>query len=171
MFGLAEQLKRVHGEVDKIENNLSVADRTIRGMESIWGSIRNMVSSSGTRGSKPQAAAESQRLDRAVEQRNTLKEQARQAPSGTAQPSASRSDSRAQREYSEDWQGAVKKLEDQQDEDLDHIGRAVKELKVMSKEMGYTLDAQTKSIERLGDRTDAVDSRLAKSNLRVKRML
>jgi hypothetical protein len=30
----------------------------------------------------------------------------------------------------------------------------VRELKTMSMDMGYTLDAQTKSIERLSDRTD-----------------
>jgi hypothetical protein len=40
----AEQLKRIHGDMDKIEENLNFADRTIRGMESIWGTVKNMVS-------------------------------------------------------------------------------------------------------------------------------
>jgi hypothetical protein len=39
-----EQLKRIHGDMDKIDENLNFADRTIRGMESIWGSVKNMVS-------------------------------------------------------------------------------------------------------------------------------
>ncbi len=163
---VAEQLKRVHGEVDKIENNLNVADRTIRGMESVWGSIRNMWSK-GTTTSKPASAAEAQRLDRAVDQRQSSKIMQR----GASDLAPVRAEAKAVREYGDDWREKQRKLEDQQDEDLDHISRAVRELKTMSMDMGYTLDAQTKSIERLSDRTDAVDARLAKSNVRVKRML
>jgi thymidylate synthase len=160
-----EQLKRVHGEVDKIENNLNVADRTIRGMESVWGSIRNMWSK-GTSTAKPPSAAEAQRLDRAVDQRQSAKIMQRGSDVAPV-----RAEAKAVREYGDDWREKQRKLEDQQDEDLDHISQAVRQLKTMSMDMGYTLDAQTKSIERLSDRTDAVDARLAKSNVRVKRML
>lgn len=161
----SEQLKRVHGEVDKIENNLNVADRTIRGMESVWGSIRNMWSKSTSTG-RPQSAAEAQRLDRAVAHRQTGK-----GNDGIREEKTSRVESKPIKEYGDDWREKQRKLEDQQDEDLDQISKAVKELKSMSLDMGYTLDAQTKSIEKLSDRTDAVDARLAKSNIRVKRML
>jgi hypothetical protein len=161
---VAEQLTRVHGEVDKIENNLNVADRTIRGMESVWGSIKNMWSRGTGGGGRPQAAAEAQRFDRVADKRQTGKVQAEQM-------AASRTASKPVREYGDDWQDKQRKLEDQQDDDLDHISRAVKELKTMSIDLGCTLDAQTKSIEKLSDRTDAVDARLAKSNMRVKRML
>ena len=163
---MAEQLKRVHGEVDKIENNLNMADRTIRGMESVWGSIRNMWSKGSTSSTRPQSAIEAQRLDRAVEHRQTAK-----LNQGPINVKPGQVEPKPIKEYGDDWREKQRKLEDQQDEDLDHISRAVKELKSMSLDMGYTLDAQTKSIEKLSDRTDAVDSRLAKSNVRVKRML
>ena len=38
-------------------------------------------------------------------------------------------------------------------------------------DMGASLQAQTKSIERLSDRTDSIDARLGKSNMRIGRML
>ena len=62
-------------------------------------------------------------------------------------------------------------MEDNQDEDLDELSKMVGQLKNMGQDMSHTLDAQTNSIERLSERSDAVDSRLAKSNLRIKRML
>mmetsp|Transcript_71538 Transcript_71538/g.191015 ORF Transcript_71538/g.191015 Transcript_71538/m.191015 type:complete len:132 (-) Transcript_71538:6-401(-) len=131
-------------------------------MESVWGSIRNIWSKPGAQ-SKPQLASEAQRLDRAVDQRKSTKQE----------PVKGRgiSEAKTTKSYSDDWMGKQRQLEDQQDEDLDHISRAVKDLKAMSLDMGHTLDAQTSSIERLADRTDAVDARLAKSNVRVKRML
>ena len=135
-------------------------------MESVWGTIRNMWSK-GASTAKPPSATEAQRLDRAVEQRQSTKILQR----GPADVAPGRTETKAVREYGDDWREKQRKLEDQQDEDLDHISRAVRELKTMSMDMGYTLDAQTKSIERLSDRTDAVDARLAKSNVRVKRLL
>ena len=134
-------------------------------MESVWGSIRNMWSK-GTTPARPQSAAEAQRLDRVTAQRQTGK-----LSEVNREGKPSRVESKPIKEYGDDWREKQRKLEDQQDEDLDHISRAVKELKSMSLDMGYTLDAQTKSIEKLSDRTDAVDARLAKSNIRVKRML
>jgi len=62
-------------------------------------------------------------------------------------------------------------MEDQQDGDLDELSKMVGQLKGMGVDMASTLDAQTKSIDKLNERTDAVDSRLAKSNLKIKRML
>lgn len=158
----------MHGEVDKVEANLNFADRTIRGMEGIWGSMRNYVSK-GTAAVKgrPQSAAESSRLDRAAQGRSTGGSYEASAASG----GGARAAPKAQRQYSEDWQGKLQKMEDNQDDDLDDLSKMVGQLKSMGQDMGNTLDAQTASIERLSERSDAVDSRLAKSNLRIKRML
>lgn len=167
----SEQLKRMHGEIDKVEENLNFADRTIRGMESVWGSFRNYVSK-GTAAVKgrPQSAAsaaEGSRLDRAAQGRPIA---SRDAPAGAAAGGEGRSQ-KPIREYSEDWQGKLQKMEDNQDDDLDDLSKMVGQLKDMGRDMGHTLNAQTTSIDRLADRSDAVDSRLAKSNLRIKRML
>jgi hypothetical protein len=62
-------------------------------------------------------------------------------------------------------------MEDNQDEDLDDLQKMVGQLKGMGQDMGRTLEAQTKSIDRLSERSDAVDSRLAKSNLRITKLL
>ena len=155
----------MHGEVDKIEANLNFADRTIRGMESIWGSFKNYMTKGNVKSSRPRAEAEAEKLDQ--------NRSARQSGS-TGRNLADSFNARAnnqQKEYASDWKGKLQKLEDQQENDLDDLSRMVGELKAMGKDMGTTLDSQTKSIERLSDRTDAVDSRLAKSNIRVKKML
>mmetsp|Transcript_58350 Transcript_58350/g.143141 ORF Transcript_58350/g.143141 Transcript_58350/m.143141 type:complete len:225 (+) Transcript_58350:117-791(+) len=161
-----EQLKRIHGDVDKIEENLNFADRTIRGMESIWGSVRNMVA-------RPVSAVktsvtESIKLDKATA-RTPAGAAAQRAPVPAA---ASRPAAAAQQKtYGEDWQGKLHKLEDEQDKDLDTLSGLVGQLKSMGTDMGVALKGQTQSIERLSDRTDTVDARLAKTNLKVKRML
>jgi len=167
----AEQLKRMHGEIDKVEENLNFADRTIRGMESVWGSFRNYVSqgTAAVKGRQQSAAstAEGNRLDRAAQGRPSA---SRDAPAGATSGGVGRSQ-KPTREYSEDWQGKLQKMEDNQEEDLDDLSKMVGQLKDMGRDMGHSLDAQTKSIDRMSDRSDAVDSRLAKSNLRIKRML
>jgi len=157
----------MHGEVDKVEEHLNFADRTIRGMESVWGSFRNYVSkgAAAVKG-RPQSAAEGSRLDRAA--------QGRAGGSPRAAAAAGLGGSRApkaERQYSDDWQGKLQKMEDNQEDDLDDLSRMVGQLKSMGQDMGHTLEAQTKSIDRLSERSDAVDSRLAKSNLRIKNML
>jgi hypothetical protein len=158
----------MHGEIDKVEEHLNFADRTIRGMESVWGSFRNYVSK-GTAAVKgrPQSAAEGGRLDRAAQGRPGGSREAGPAAAGSGGARAPK----AEREYGDDWQGKLQRMEDSQEDDLDDLSRMVGQLKSMGQDMGHTLDAQTKSIDRLSDRSDAVDSRLAKSNLRIKRML
>jgi hypothetical protein len=163
-----DQLKRMHGEIDKVEEHLNFADRTIRGMESVWGSFRNYMSkSTSTVRSKAQSIVEGSMLDRAAQGRQGS---SREAPAASGVGGKARAP-KAERQYSEDWQGKLQKMEDTQDEDLDDLSRMVGQLKSMGQDMSHTLDAQTKSIERLSERSDAVDSRLAKSNLRIKRML
>ena len=159
----------MHGEVDKVEEHLNFADRTIRGMESIWGSFRNYVTK-GTAAVKgrPQSATESSRLDRAAGGRAGG---SREAPAPASSGMGGTRAPKAERQYSDDWQGKLQKMEDNQDDDLDELSKMVGQLKSMGQDMGHTLDAQTKSIERLSERSDAVDSRLAKSNLRIKNML
>ena len=159
----------MHGEIDKVEEHLNFADRTIRGMESVWGSFRNYVSK-GTAAVKgrPQSAAEANRLDRAAQGRPGS---SRDAPKSAASGSGGGRASKSERQYSEDWQGKLQKMEDSQEDDLDDLSKMVSQLKGMGQDMGHTLDAQTKSIDRLSERSDAVDSRLAKSNLRIKNML
>mmetsp|Transcript_32006 Transcript_32006/g.75878 ORF Transcript_32006/g.75878 Transcript_32006/m.75878 type:complete len:141 (-) Transcript_32006:17-439(-) len=61
----SEQIKRMHNEVDQIDNNLNFADRTIRGMESYWGSFKNYVSKPA-KPARGAASAEGERLDTAV---------------------------------------------------------------------------------------------------------
>ena len=158
----------MHGEIDKVEEHLNFADRTIRGMESVWGSFRNYMSK-GTAAVKgrPQSAAEGSRLDRAAQGRPG---DPREAGASGAVSGGGRA-SKAERQYSDDWQGKLQRMEDSQEDDLDDLSKMVGQLKSMGQDMGHTLEAQTKSIERLSDRSDAVDSRLAKSNLRIKRML
>eukprot|EP00960_Hanusia_phi_P038546 753476-Hanusia_phi.AAC.16 len=155
----------MHGEVDKIEANLNFADRTIRGMESIWGSFKNYMTKGSVKSSRPRAEAEAEKLDQSRSSRQSNSSGRNLADSFNARANNQPKD------YSSDWKGKLHKLEDQQENDLDDLSRMVGELKAMGKDMGTTLDSQTKSIERLSDRTDAVDSRLAKSNLRVKKML
>jgi len=154
----------MHGEVDKIDANLNFADRTIRGMESMFGSVRNYFSKPSAPPSRPASAKESDRLDKAAQNRVSSRGPAAGAAGGRSEP-------RAQKEYGEDWQGKLSKMEDQQDGDLDELSKMVGQLKGMGVDMASTLDAQTKSIDKLNERTDAVDSRLAKSNLKIKRML
>jgi len=158
----------MHGEIDKVEEHLNFADRTIRGMESVWGSFRNYMSK-GTAAVKgrPQSAAEASRLDRAAQGRPGGSREAGPSGAGSGGVRAAK----AERQYSDDWQGKLQRMEDSQEDDLDDLSKMVGQLKSMGQDMGHTLDAQTKSIERLSDRSDAVDSRLAKSNLRIKRML
>ena len=158
----------MHGEIDKVEEHLNFADRTIRGMESVWGSFRNYVSK-GTAGvkSRAQSAAEGGRLDRAAQGRPGGSREAGPVAAGSGGTRAPK----MEREYGDDWQGKLQRMEDSQEDDLDDLSRMVGQLKSMGQDMGHTLDAQTKSIDRLSDRSDAVDSRLAKSNLRIKRML
>jgi len=165
---VAEQIKRMHGEYDKVETNLNFADRTIRGMESMWGSVKNwMTKSSAERERPPSAgAAESAKLDRASA--------ARQAASGSRAGSDVRgasSRSVEEKTYGEDWKGKLSKMEDQQDRDLDDLSRMVTDLKGMGKDMSYTLDAQTKSLDHLGDRTDVLGSRLKTSERKIGKMI
>ena len=162
----------MHGEIDKVEEHWNFADRTIRGMESIWGGIRNYVSkgTAAVKGaSRPQSAVEASRLDRAAQSRpgggRSQEESAASGGAGRAAPK------KVEKQYSEDWKGKLQRLEDNQDEDLDDLQKMVGQLKGMGQDMGRTLEAQTKSIDRLSERSDAVDSRLAKSNLRITKLL
>jgi hypothetical protein len=161
----------MHGEIDKVEENLNFADRTIRGMESVWGSFRNYISKGAPAKGRPQSASEGSRLDRAAQGRaGGSREPAAAAAAGGSGLGGSRAP-KPERQYSDDWQGKLQKMEEKQEDDLDDLSKMVGQLKSMGQDMSHTLDAQTKSIERLSERSDAVDSRLAKSNLRVKRML
>ena len=170
----ADQLKRMHGEIDKVEEHLNFADKTIRGMESVWGSFRNYMSKGTDKVKKVgKAAVEGSMLDKAAGGRlsGALGVAAsREAPVAGAAAAGGRA-KKVEREYGDDWQGKLQRMEDNQDEDLDELSKMVGQLKNMGQDMSHTLDAQTNSIERLSERSDAVDSRLAKSNLRIKRML
>ena len=126
-----------------------------------------MSKSTSTVRSKAQSIVEGSMLDRAAQGRQGS---SREAPAASGVGGGARAP-KAERQYSDDWQGKLQKMEDTQDEDLDDLSRMVGQLKSMGQDMSHTLDAQTKSIERLSERSDAVDSRLAKSNLRIKRML
>ena len=44
-------------------------------------------------------------------------------------------------------------MEDKQEDDLDDLSKMVGQLKSMGQDMNHTLDAQTKSIERLSERS------------------
>ena len=62
-----DQLKRMHGEIDKVEEHLNFADKTIRGMESVWGSFRNYMSKGTDKVKKVgKAAVEGSMLDKAA---------------------------------------------------------------------------------------------------------
>ena len=164
----------MHGEIDKVEEHLNFADKTIRGMESVWGSFRNYMSKGTDKVKKVgKAAVEGSMLDKAAGGRlsGALGVAAsREAPVAGAAAAGGRA-KKVEREYGDDWQGKLQRMEDNQDEDLDELSKMVGHLKNMGQDMSHTLDAQTNSIERLSERSDAVDSRLAKSNLRIKRML
>jgi hypothetical protein len=156
----AEQLKRMHGEIDKVEENLNFADRTIRGMESVWGSFRNYISKGAPAKGRPQSASEGSRLDRAAQGRaGGSREPAAAAAAGSSGAAAGGSGlggsraPKAERQYGDDWQGKLQKMEDKQEDDLDDLSKMVGQLKSMGQDMNHTLDAQTKSIERLSERS------------------
>jgi len=165
----SEQIKRMHGEYDKVEANLNFADRTIRGMESMWGSMKNWMTKAQAERARPPSAgaAEGARLDKASA--------ARKAAGGAA---AAVGDMRAgsrtvqePKQYGDDWKGKLTKMEDQQDSDLDDLSRMVNDLKGMGKDMGYAIETQNTSLDRLGDRTDVIGSRLATSEKKIGKML
>lgn len=98
----AEQLKRIHSDVDKIEENLNFADRTIRGMESIWGSVKNMVA-------RPASAvrtsiAESTKLDKASSARQSAGAGAGTSIFGRQSKPAAAQQAKQQKTYGDDWQ-------------------------------------------------------------------
>jgi len=163
----SEQLARIHGEADKIEENLNFADRTIRGMESIWGSVKNMMAKPAS--SIKTSVTEAMRLEKASSASAGGGSKS-QAAAGGGGGAAGRQQQQ-KKEYADDWQGKLHKMEDEQDKDLDHLGNLVGQLKNMGTDMGASLQSQTKSIERLSDRTDSIDARLGKSNMRIGRML
>jgi len=162
-----DQIKRMHGEYDKTEQNLNMADRTIRGMESMWGSMKNWMSKSAAASARPPSAgaAEAARLDRAAAARNGS------AAAGGDRSVPARGEAQKSKTYGDDWKGRLTKLEDQQDEDLDDLSRMVNDLKGMGKDMGYTIESQNKSLDRLSDRTDVIGNRLANSDKKMRGML
>jgi hypothetical protein len=161
-------------------------------MESYWGSFKNYISKPKQQKGPSAGAAEAQRLDGAISEGRKNAAAAvsgigaaigglwggggggggsRAARDDNAAGAAAGGGGQRGKEYGSDWRGQLSKLEDQQDEDLDDLSKMVGQLKSMGQDMGHSLHAQAASLDALSTRTDAVDSRLSKSNLRVKRML
>jgi methyl-accepting chemotaxis protein len=172
-----ETMKRIDGSLDQIDETMDYTDRTIKGMESIWGSIGNFFSrkkapaapSKKTKADKEYEAAEAQvrqaekQLERDIRAKN-----ARDSRSKSLPPSADLLGGRAPKN---EFEEAVSAQWQRQDEDLDTIFGGLGELKAMAADMNKELDNQSGLVDKVSGRMDGLDDRIRNQNKRVGKML
>lgn len=172
-----ESLKRIDGNLDQIDETMDYTDRTIKGMESIWGSIGNFFSrkkappapTKKSKEDKAYEAAESQvrGLEKQVE-RDVRAKNARESRSKSLPASASLLGGREPRN---EFEKAVDTQWQRQEEDLDTIFGGLGELKAMANDMNKELDGQSGLVDKVSGRMDGLDDRIRNQNKRVGKML
>ena len=137
-----EQLKDVDRRIDEIDNHITFSERTVRGMSSIFGAIKN-VFTSGSYSAPPPAAAPSRPTPGVSSSQYSSSPASSPAQRHPSRPDASKPFDWQQQKKAEqpaggafrspeDYKLAVKHEEQRQDDDLDLIAKSIGNLKGMA---------------------------------------
>jgi hypothetical protein len=138
-----DQLKDIDRKVDEIDNHITFSERTVRGMSSIFGAIKN-VFTSGSYNAPPPSAAADPRPAAATSSYFSSNPASASVPWQRAQPDSSKpfdwqqQQSRAPNpaaggsRSSDDYKLRVQEEEQRQEDDLDMIAKSIGNLKGMA---------------------------------------
>eukprot|EP00735_Rhodelphis_limneticus_P010550 TRINITY_DN3314_c0_g1::TRINITY_DN3314_c0_g1_i1::g.31020::m.31020 TRINITY_DN3314_c0_g1::TRINITY_DN3314_c0_g1_i1::g.31020 ORF type:complete len:361 (-),score=55.12,sp/P83351/SNA29_CAEEL/26.11/7e-11,SNARE/PF05739.14/0.11,SNARE/PF05739.14/5.6e-12,PH/PF00169.24/9.6e-09,V-SNARE_C/PF12352.3/3.5e-06,V-SNARE_C/PF12352.3/2.1e+02,PH_11/PF15413.1/8.7e-05,PH_11/PF15413.1/1.8e+03,PH_8/PF15409.1/0.034,PH_8/PF15409.1/3.6e+03,Sec20/PF03908.8/1.9e+03,Sec20/PF03908.8/0.012,Sec20/PF03908.8/5.1e+02,Peripla_BP_2/PF01 len=148
-----EQIESIQDTVANIHGNMHRADRLMRGIESIAGSVKNKFTKN--------------KADEVKEAHMS---------GGSASPRASGSNSNSGK-YSPRGGRPAEPMQQQEyapeseDASLDLISSALKDMKAMGVQMGQEVDYQAKLLDRLDTDVDAAASKIEDHNKRMKKIL
>jgi len=149
-----EQLRRIVGDSEQIEDDMKIAARNIRGIKSIWGAFANKFSKSPSGGRRQRSGAK--------DRENSVKEEE------VVGPSAAEVFGAAQYQQLSDEQ-RKKYEEDAVDRDLEQISSGINNLKSLAMDIGKEIDSQTGTIDKLMDQTEKNEGLIRKHNTRIAR--
>lgn len=174
-----EQLKDVDRKIDEIDNHITFSERTVRGMSSIFGAIKN-VFTSGSYIETPTAAAAPRTTPGSSSSLNSSSSSSSSAPRQPIRPDASKPFDWQQQQKAANpavvassspngYKLAVQHEEQRQEDDLDLIAKSIGNLKGMAQAMNGELATQSTIVDgldgkllRVGDRTKQLNAAIKK---------
>lgn len=183
----SDQLRRVEDRVDSIDDHLTFSERTLRGMESVWGSLKNMmtkptqvhkpqqeapplpgrarVGGDGGRGGGGSMGASGGRGTWDDDSRRGADARQGRGAGGGAGGAGYRASA-----VDKTFTGQLAAKEREQDECLDQLSSIVGDLKAMGHDVSSELDKQNMMVDRIGDKVQRNDDRIRSTTKRIQKL-
>lgn len=183
-------MKGIQQRLDETNDYLTFSERTVRGMESLFGTVKNWMSSGNYKAGPRSASSASSRSEPsstpaavASAPSQAAGQQSRGASAGGSGQVQWSSGAAPESKRKVDYKERLQQVEAEQvgccgahlltcqDQTLDVIGSVVGDLKHMSIAMKTELSTQTRQIDQLQDTVDKTSDRMRNTNRRIQKML
>lgn len=160
-----EQMKRIDGKLDRIGQQLNTSDKIVSSIASWTGMLTSWITGGGTAAAPPPAAGSSSQASSSSSQ---VDRPASSSIKGDAGAPGSRIPIRGVKASGPSPAPGMTQTETAQ---LEHLEASIGRLKVTAVGMGKELETQNRQLERLGDKTRAVNNHMERTNNKVKGLL
>ena len=166
-----EALNRTERNLDKIQNDMVIADRHIKSMKSIWGAMANYFKKAPKQnpvGPPSEDIKTSRRADEMLSEASLqFRAQAKERNDyGYGESGYSGFSSLQSNAFGEDDQ-----YERQLDTNLDAISKGIRRLKEDALGLGDEIESSTVQIERIGEKADVAQIKVERSRKEVQKLL
>ncbi len=161
------QIERMERDVETIEDNNRQAERHLRGLKTIFGSIANKFSKN--KSYREESAVAPRSTPETVKQQAVMSRSASAPASGGAKSGQAKSSQMLQGDDGETQQ--MRKQMDEQDEDLDELSGALHNMMNMATDMNREITDQNGRLEKVSVGVDKQNKTIEKNNRIVKKML
>lgn len=158
-------MKRIDGKLDRIGQQLNTSDKIVSSIASWTGMLTSWITGGGTAAAPPPAAGSSSQASSSSSQ---VDRPASSSIKGDAGAPGSRIPIRGVKASGPSPAPGMTQTETAQ---LEHLEASIGRLKVTAVGMGKELETQNRQLERLGDKTRAVNNHMERTNNKVKGLL